>query len=1665
MNSRVSSSVSTGGGGTAFEQQVGAMCLSCLLVHECYLGFANCRVEEVRLQTSLYDYETDDILVVGSTGQGEQCRVAIQAKLKFRFGASSPHCIETFQKFWKDFNAPDRFDPAKDILLLVTASGTNTLQSLKRLLDLSRHSSGTLEFQLKLNTPGFMDSDVLKCHDVIRSIVEKIDSADDEKFWRFLRTVHVHFTGLSISPPPEWILHLLTKYVQEHDQEKTAVATWHELLSIASEGAPNAVTMARSDLPEEMLQKYGVCQNPATRILTDHSQIILDNIRSDIAGQITLPRRETINNALSKLEENRVVAIAGPPGAGKSALAKSVIEHSGTDCMCLSFRAEEFGESHIDRALPKPILSWQFKSIVCSQQKVIIHVESFERLFDRATHTAFSDLVGIVSNCPNASLLLTGRVHAIDKAMNEFFNDDTLTCGIVQAPPLNNEETEQVAEALPELRDLLMNTKLRQLLSRPHFIDMAARLVWPDRQGMSLDVRAFREKYWNDVVRKNGATGGLPDRREAALIGLALKRARELRPFVGTDEIDLDALDALYNDGIVTKEKMGLAAPAHDVIEDFAIMRWADKLAAIHEWQAVPIAEDAGQHPAVLRVFREWLKERLDDNDEHAKNLARSAYKDTSLLPRFRDAVLASILLSDHAGDFAFQQRESLLADNAHLLINMTRLVRAVCTKLPEIYDAEDLPIQMLVPDGKAWPLLLGLIADNVDTLLPAHAEPILELVEDWSLGASANCPTPDGGASVGIIVDRLLEQTGGDGKTDIQRRALNVLVRVPRCNERRFLGLMGQSDGSSESGTLFRKLAELLIYGGSGVHVCKEFPEEMSRFTLSWCCLSKEDLSGFSGIGTSGAFMETKFGLRPGPVLDISPSAFKGPFAHLLLDSPEIGLRLVLDLVNHAGRWYELHKDDKPFPEPLQSISISVPGHGKVVQRANERLWLAYRGTSVFPVILQCALMALEYWLLRLCNKSLDVGPNLLGILGKSNNVMTTAVVASICNAYPYLCGKAAIPILESRKCVELDSVRAARELDANPLLVLRRAATKNTFYDNEREKSNELQHRQHDLLTLSLILQSNGYTEQVQNIIDAHLAELPDDASKTESDKGWELMLYQMDLRNVNFQKTTPVQGDASSERESGPTMAVSFKTERMGKGLQDYVAAADEERRRVNDAVSLWHWATTRLQNNPINGDSKEWKTVLSLAKQVQQTHRRLGIATVPPGGPEMVAAVCVRDHLDELAVDDQTWCVETLVSEVGRDSDSELPGVTASKNQASPDVLAAHTLPKVLAADPDNRRVVEAVARAITHASDAVLVGAAFGVAAYLGARHSDLMLRCAGAVAMRANLLTEYEQRHHEQTPELADMRSVQQFVSQARKAFVNDKIDPELEVNKLDLTSSRGKYTSEIILRMLIGATDLELTKDLFIRAGQAVVDVWDTRLASYDTLEHHNFNDASITVLASMVLTLPSDKIPLFCQPFLDAVSAHPKDVAFFIDQLVAHQNILAADSSFWDVWQVFADSILESSWSAHIADHNSAGSKLIESMLFNGDLLGSIKNHLSGHEDQVNKFVSCLPVTPFVLTCFSIYLSKVGGGSLPSAFTIVADMLRSGNATELLTGHSIVPIESLLQRRVYDQQSCLKTDPTLRRAAITILDALIDAGSPNAYKMLDDFGAPLSS
>ena len=342
----VSSPLATGGAGSTFEQHVGAMFLALLLVRGVPPVLKDCQVDEVSFQTRLRGWETDDFLVRCSTEHDERRLMAIQAKRKFAVRSSSSDCVETFQRLWKDFTNAELFDPDHDMLVLATLPGTEILMDgFGSLLECSRNSSDEKDFQLRLTTPEFISAKAKTHAGVIKSIVDAIDSSrpiTDGDVWRFLRSIHLFICDFttSVAQQESWVKTMLAQAATGVDSVEAAATTWFELISIAAVSASGARIVKRSDLPKPMRSKYRTTESPASALqaLTEHSDVTMQGIRATIAGTVNLPRNRIVTRGNEALAETRVVAITGPAGSGKSAVAKAVVQWQAKGFRVLLFQ-------------------------------------------------------------------------------------------------------------------------------------------------------------------------------------------------------------------------------------------------------------------------------------------------------------------------------------------------------------------------------------------------------------------------------------------------------------------------------------------------------------------------------------------------------------------------------------------------------------------------------------------------------------------------------------------------------------------------------------------------------------------------------------------------------------------------------------------------------------------------------------------------------------------------------------------------------------------------------------------------------------------------------------------------------------------------------------------------------------------------------------------------------------------------------------------------------------------------------------------------------------------------------------------------------------------------------------------------------------------------------
>jgi hypothetical protein len=533
----VASTIATGGSGTFFEQHVNASFLALLLVHAIPPVLTDCSLDEVWFQTEHLGWKTDDLLLVGHTVDGTQRKYVGQVKRAFTVSKADEDCVKAVTDFWTDFNNASLFVEDRDQLGLLLLSGGNTAAwSLQALCDCARASKDAADFSHRLKTDGLLNAKVKKNAAGIEEIIKGVDGIafDVGRFWRFLKAIHVQSLDLntSTSHTESLIKSLLALAASGQNNAADAQLTWAELLALAAGGMPLGKAFTRDSLPAAMQKRHGAIPPSAADALIkarQHSQITLKRTRTVIGGIASLTRDDAVATLLQDIAESPLVLVTGPAGFGKSALAKLAISHVADSAIVLAFSAEEFAVPHLDQALLQaqiPANAKTLDALLAGQSRKILLIESVERLLEASSRDAFQDLLTMCAADGSWQVVLTCRDYSVDIVRSSLLDPLNIFTTILRTPPLTDAEINTVVKAIPSLARPATHPFLHELFRTPYILDKAARMQWPEGGTLPNDERAFRKKFWRDIVRRDDyAENAMPRRRHEAFVELCVTRA------------------------------------------------------------------------------------------------------------------------------------------------------------------------------------------------------------------------------------------------------------------------------------------------------------------------------------------------------------------------------------------------------------------------------------------------------------------------------------------------------------------------------------------------------------------------------------------------------------------------------------------------------------------------------------------------------------------------------------------------------------------------------------------------------------------------------------------------------------------------------------------------------------------------------------------------------------------------------------------------------------------------------------------------------------------------------------------------------------------------------------------------------------------------------------
>jgi hypothetical protein len=591
----------------------------------------------------------------------------------------------------------------------------------------------------------------------------------------------------------------------------------------------------------------------------------------------------------------------------------------------------------------------------------------------------------------------------------------------------------------------------------------------------------------------------------------------------------------------------------------------------------------------------------------------------------------------------------------------------------------------------------------------------------------------------------------------------------------------------------------------------------------------------------------------------------------------------------NHSADWYAHPRAPELVEAPVE-IEVTFADGTSRKQWANRRLWCWYRGTSVGPYALQSLLMAFERWLLEFADAyPMELDGVLVDILRRSESAALTAVVASVATAFPHLSGEALLVLLSSPMCIRLDRERMVSESSVHSRtagILPSRAA--NRVYETERKGSDSLPHRQQNLEHAISRLQLGPLRPRVYAVLDQHGAALPPVAEQDDEDRMWRLAMHRMDMRQYTIsempESTEAPAADAATSKP--PVRLVRFHPNDPEPDVKEMMEEAAARASAMNARAGLLMWAYQVFKREGSQQPAL-WRQRLSEAQSPgADGHNDAEGPDVGRGGPGIVAAVCIRDHWDEMADAERDWCLERACSEVKAYADEWSDVTCMQRFDMAADRACASALPSLVGKatrGAQRSHVEEAVATALTHAIDEVRWFAVWSIAEHLWSIDRGIAMRCINALAMEATAINEArlieDKKPYRERRQMGEIRAMAALA--VRQAFWKPDGIPPSAYSMLVVTGWFGADANAKILTILSRVPDDPTAVAGFARAAQTLVAWWDAdadhRRGNRDPERNDQAEMALSQRLQDFVMHTAAVSAKLVLAPILDAIDRHP--------------------------------------------------------------------------------------------------------------------------------------------------------------------------------------------
>ena len=1691
MISQISNPFSTGGGGQLFEAKVQASFVLQLLIGGRVPSLPSGSIQSVRLQAKQAGFNTDDVVVTVRTDSGTDHRLLAQIKHHAAITPSDGEFYDSMASAWSDFNNPSAFVKDRDALALITGPQSDrVLQHVRPLLDWARTSASGIEFAGKVATARFSSDQKRAYLQVFKDVLTKVaDTAPTEDvLWGFLKHLYLLSYDFDVQgSKDEAAVLTVLELARNPSGGLDAQAIWEALIVQAQEWNKTAGTFTALDISERLRSsvqpRRSRVQQEAVSRLQEHSALVLGDINTELAPGIRLPRTAAIDILADAVELSRVVVVQGVPGSGKSAIVKTLLNILPNGIVPFVFKAQEFNYPHLHQFMTSIGIELSVAALRCEfallPRKLLV-VDGAERLFELSHHEAFRHLLQQLSDDESWTVVITCRDYSAQMLREHFLAQWGTKVTTVTIPTLSNEELRWVSGRVSQLAPLIANRRLTRLLRLPFILSLAWKAFpasTPSEAVSDIDEHQFRDIVWREFVERAAQTrGGLPIKRGRCLLSVAVERARRMTLFVSREGQDAEAIKALTDDGILIQSKAGGLAPAHDVLEDWAVSRFIAQEFETKSGEPLRFLEAVGMEPAMRRGFRLWLSEALTaPENQQVLDFVVTAFQHVELPLVWRDEISVSVMQSENAGEFIKKMERLLLDENKALYRRLVHVLRTACKGpnesilrmfgLAAFRSHEVLKSVFVVPLGSGWRELILFTHRNLAAFGLNDAGTVVGLLKDWSHGLSAPEPLPTEAQAVAQIC---LKYWGLLAVPDLYADKLEVeflklLFKIPHAAPDDVTVLIRSAIANELAREYHsRTVLEHVVKSIECQPLCAHFPDLVIEVAETTWRLIPEDRRRYEFRPD----VEELFGFADSVCFEyFPPSALQGPFMFLLSSHPETAVDFIVRLTNQAAMSYsESRLGDEVYTVQLPTATGSRP------LIAGAHLWVLYRGMMQGPDVLECALISLESWLLSQAKQGQDVRATFRKILEASTSAATLAVLSSVAVAYPEAVADEVLPLLGVQQFIQWDFDRSYKEqyhiTDMRSSLGIPTGGT-DEVYHLERKDSAALPHRRSNLEQLAFRLQLTPLRDEVWSILDNFYKALPPDEEQSEADKIWRIALHRMDARHFKTEKG----------KEPGQVMLVPSEP---APDLQQYIVNAERDRSPSNRRMRLAMWGMMRFRSESQATDAfPDFHDALREAQALsEQTSSEENEDSLGKSGPCFVAAYLVRDHYTELDSSEFEWCRRIIIEEVIRKDTERTSNTRYSKNSFDGSRPCAAVLPLLLKVAADNQpriQVEECLAVAVTHTSDEVRNYAAAGVHNWLWEIAPELAKACVGGLLELSGVQnqirrTERQRSWNEFSQERLE-NAVREATTGVRARIVKRETVVTLAAPAVDLETHDFPELSDALSMIEPSTDDLDLCAFVMtclaavLRQAEAA-EAWKSDHRGQVSYE---FRHAFARLFARYVLARPVEEAARIGHLLRDHVDRCPRYLGELLEGLPYEEDRIRSGELFWTIWKSVSEPIFEHPLlrgSSRIWRYDEMR-KLVRTLLF-ADITWNEGvqewEPVSGNRDFIESAALAVGNTPAGFGALLSLLSSVGQVFLPGAIRWLAESVERASGRDLLEDRDAeFQIEVLLRKVCYDHGTAIRQRPDLHRAVILLLDKLVERGSHTGFRLRDYIISPL--